>query len=141
MFEEILKDFTSSSHGQGALAALAQNGFSPEQAQNLINGALPAAAASFTQQTAGSAHPHIGLFNLFGGHAAKDFFAGLVAGVVRGDGISGSLKDGAVGVLVGHLTEYFADSAGMDGATAGAVAAAVAPFIAGFVHQEIAARL
>jgi len=40
-------------------------------------------------------------------------------------------------VLVGHLTEYFADKEGLDGGTAGTVAAAIAPFIAHFIHEKL----
>jgi len=137
MFEEILSEFTSSEHGKQAIAALAQQGIPAEQATSLIENALPAAASSFTQQTAGHPEPKVGLFNLFGGHAGRDFLAGLVAGLTRGDGLVGSVEDGALGVLVGHLTEYFVEREGMDGGTAGTIAAALAPFIAHFVHEKL----
>lgn len=141
MFEEILSQFTSSPQGQGALDALAKQGISNDEARGLIESALPGAAASFTKQTEGHPQPHIGLFNIFGGHAGRDFLAGLVAGIARGDGFVGSIEDGGVGVLVGHLGEYLAERAGIDETKAGMVAAAVGPFIAHFVHEKLAARV
>jgi hypothetical protein len=138
MFEEILAEFTSSPQAQGALEALQKQGISPDEARDLLAKSLPGAANSFTRQTEGHPQPHIGLFNIFGGHAGRDFLAGVIAGIARGDGFIGSIEDGGLGILIGHLTEYLADEAGIDGEKAGIAAAAVAPFIAHFVHDHLA---
>jgi len=60
MFEELLSEFTSSQHGQQAIAALQQQGIPADQAASLIENALPTAAASFTQQTADHPEPKVG---------------------------------------------------------------------------------
>jgi hypothetical protein len=138
MFEQLLSQFTSSPQGQGALAALQKQGISPDEARDLIEKSLPGAAASFSRQTEGQPQPHVSLFNIFGGHAGRNFLAGLVAGIARGDGVVGSLEDGAVGVLGGHLVEYLADEVGLDGDKASTVGAALAPFIAHFIHEKLA---
>jgi hypothetical protein len=140
MFEEILSQFTSSPQGQSAIAALQKQGISPQEASDLVTKSLPGAAASFGRQTEGHPDPHVGLFNILGGHAGRNFLAGLVAGLSRGDGLVGSLEDGAVGVLGGHLVEYLADEVGIDGDKASTVGAALAPFIAHFVHEKLSNR-
>jgi hypothetical protein len=141
MFEEILSEFTSSPQAKGAIDALARQGISEDEARNLIEQALPGAAASFGKQTEGHEQPHVGLFNIFGGHAARNFLAGVVAGIARGDGLVGSVEDGGIGVLVGHLGEYLAERVGIDGDKASTVAAALGPFIVHFMHEKLAARL
>jgi hypothetical protein len=138
MFEQMLAEFSSSPQAQAAITALEKQGIPTDEARQLLEASLPGAARSFTRQTEGHPQPHIGLFSIFGGHAGRDFFAGVMAGLVRGDGIVGSIEDGGLGVLVGHLTEYLADEAGIDGEKAGVAAAALSPFIAHFVHDRLA---
>jgi hypothetical protein len=141
MFDQILNEFTSSPQAKGAIDALGKQGISEEEARNLIEQALPGAAASFEKQTEGHPQPHVGLFDIFGGHAARNFLAGVVAGLARGDGFVGSLEDGGIGVLVGHLGEYLADRVGIDGDKASTVAAALGPFIVHFMHEKLASRI
>ena len=140
MFEEILTEFTSSSQAKGAMEALARQGLSLDEAHDLIQKSLPAAAASFARQTEGHPQPHVGLFDIFGGHAGRNFLAGVVAGIVRGDGFVGSIEDGGIGVLTGHLADYLADEVGIDGSRASTVAAALGPFIVHFVHEKLSSR-
>lgn len=136
MFAELLKEFASSEHGQNALGALQQN-FPSLNAQQIMAAAVPAAAQAMHKVTAGQEQPHVGLFNLLGGHAGKSFLAGAVAGLLRGDGIMGSLKDGVMGTLGGHIAEYLAQETGLDPAMASQVAALLTPFITHYAHDKL----
>ncbi len=140
MFEELLAEFTSSEHGRNALGALQAKGFSGDDATRLLSEAVPAARDAM--QGAAEAHPepHVGLFNLFGGHAAKEFLIGLTEGIVRGDGFVGSLEDGGISLIAGHIGEVIAPKLDISAEIAGDAAAVVAPFIVRYAHEKLAAR-
>ena len=140
MFEELVTDFMSSVHGQSALSAIQAKGFSGDDAARLLNEAVPAAREAMEGAAGAHPEPHVGLFNLFGGHAAKEFLIGLTEGIVRGDGVVGSLEDGGISLIAGHIGEVIAPRIGISDEVAGDVAAAVAPFIVRFVHEKLAAR-
>ncbi len=140
MFDQILSEFASSPQAQAALAALQAQGHSPETAQALLGHGLSAAAESMSAQTAGQAQPTESLWNIFGGHSGREFLLGLTAGIARGDGIFGSLQDGAMGLVAGHVGEVLGQRAGLDPATAGSAAAAMTPFILQFVHEKLAGQ-
>src|SRR4051812_3285812 len=103
MFKELLSGFLSSSQGQSALGTLTQQGYSADDAQSLLGHAIPAAAHAMHKQTEGHAEPAVGLFNIFGGHAGRSFLEGAIAGLIRGDGFIGSLEDGGMGMISGHI--------------------------------------
>lgn len=140
MFEDILNEFTSSQHADSAIAALVQKGFAEGDARDLIGHAIPAAAAAMTQQVENHPEPHVGLFNIFGGHAGKEFLIGLTEGIVRGDGIVGSLEDGGMSMIGGHIGEVIAEKTGLPQETCGLAAATITPFIVRFVHEKLAER-
>ena len=140
MFEELLTEFTSSTHGQNALSALQAKGFSGEDASRLLNEAVPAAREAMEGAAGSHPEPHVGLFNLFGGHAAKEFLIGVTEGIVRGDGFVGSMEDGGISLIAGHIGEVIAPRIGLSDEVAGDVAAAIAPFIVRFAHEKLAAR-
>jgi hypothetical protein len=140
MFEDILSEFTSSPHCESAVAALVQQGIGDGDARNYINDATTAAAAAMSKATESHPQPEVGLFNIFGGHAGKEFLIGLTEGIVRGDGIVGSLEDGGMSMVGGHIGEYLASKTGLPEETSGLVAAVVTPFIVRFVHEKLAAR-
>ena len=137
MVDQMLSQFTGSVQGQNALAALQQRGFSPDAAMGLLGHAIPAATAAMNNATSGHAEPAMGLFNIFGGHAGREFLTGAVAGLLRGDGIVGSLEDGGVGMISGHVAEVIAQRTGMNPSVAGEVAAVVTPFIVHFAHDKL----
>lgn len=141
MFEELLSEFAGSEHAANALNALQAKGFSPDDAQNLLNEALPAAREAMESNAQNQAQPEVGLFNLFGGHAGKEFLIGLTEGIVRGDGFKGSLEDGGISLIAGHIGEVIAPRLNLSPDVAGDAAAAVAPFIVRFAHEKLAARL
>jgi len=75
---------------------------------------------------------------LLGSHPGKSFFAAFAMGIVKGDGILGSLGDGVEGVIVGRVAEALASRAGLDPNTASTVAAAATPYIVGFIKSKLA---
>jgi hypothetical protein len=137
MFAELLNRFSSSQHGQQAAALLAQQGWSPAQQQQIFGAALPAAANALHMQTQGSSQPALSLFNIFGGHPGRQFLLGAVAGLFRGDGVVGSVGDGAMGMVSGHMAEVLAQRLGMSPQLAGNVTAALTPMITHFVYENL----
>src|SRR4051794_7871471 len=123
MFEELLSEFTSSAHGQNALGALQAKGFSGDDAARILAEALPAAREAMEGKAQEHPQPEVGLFNLFGGHAGKEFLIGLTEGIVRGDGIMGSLEDGGISLIAGHIGEVIAPRLNMSPEIAGDAAA------------------
>jgi hypothetical protein len=140
MFEELLAEFTSSTHGQNALSALQAKGFSAEDASRLLSEAVPAAREAMEGAAGAHPEPHVGLFNFFGGHAAKEFLIGVTEGIVRGDGFVGSVEDGGISLIAGHIGEVIAPRIGLSDEVAGDAAAAIAPFIVRFAHEKLASR-
>jgi hypothetical protein len=138
MFKELLSGFLTSDHGQNALGALQQQGIEGADAESLLNHATHAAAHSMHEQTKGHAEPAVGIFNIFGGHAGRSFLMGAVAGLMRGDGIMGAIKDGGMGMIGGHIAEVIAERSGLDPSTAATVSAAITPFILGYAHERLA---
>ncbi len=137
MFDQMLSEFTGSMQGQNALAALQQRGFAPAAAYGLLSHAVPAATEAMHRATTGHQEPALGLFNLFGGHAGREFLTGAVAGLLRGDGVVGSLEDGGIGMISGHVAEVVAQRTGMNQSAAGEVAAVITPFIVHYAHDKL----
>ncbi len=125
--QALLQEFLASSHGQQATAALQAQGVSPEDAQTYIAHATEVAHSHVTEQGGG----------LLGAHPGRNFFAALASGLVRGDGLWGSIKDGLEGTLSGRITETIAARTGLDPSTASGIAAALTPYIAGFLKNKL----
>ena len=125
--QALFQEFMNSSHGQNAAAALAAQGVSPEDANQYL------------QQAAAVAHAHIeeNSGGFLGAHVGRNFFAALAAGMVKGDGLLGSIKDGLEGALGGRLTEALASKVGLDSSTASGIAAAATPFLVSFIHEKL----
>jgi hypothetical protein len=126
----LVQKFLSSDSGQQAGAALAQQGFDANQVQQILGHSAQAGADHVEQ-----AHQDSG--GLLGEHAGTSFFAAFAAGIIKGDGVMGSLEDGAGGVVVGRITEALTAKMGLDSAVADAAAAATAPFVMSFLKQEL----
>lgn len=140
MFQELLSGFLTSQQGADALTALQSKGYGADDASALLNHAVPAAVEAMHQQTAGQENPGLSLFNIFGGHAGREFLLGAVAGLLRGDGFVGSLEDGGMGMIGGHIAEVIAERAGVDPTAAGEIAAVVTPFIVHYAHEKLASH-
>ena len=126
--QELIAEFLGSEHGAGAMSALTQSGVSPEDATKILSVAAEAGHAHVEKEGGG----------LLGNNVGKSFFAAFAAGMIKGDGVLGSLGDGAEGVLVGRITEALAEKAGIDPATAATLAATVTPYVASYLKKKLA---
>ncbi|MBE7942801.1 hypothetical protein IM725_19710 [Ramlibacter aquaticus] len=124
--QQLVTEFLASAHGQEAVQALGAQGISAPDAQQLLGNATEAVHAHVDEQSPG----------LMGEHAGKSFFAGLAAGLLRGDGFFKSLVDGGEGIVSGRVAESLAARAGLDPSTASTVAAAATPYILGFLKER-----
>jgi hypothetical protein len=126
--QTMISDFLGSQHGQGALAALTSQGVSPDDATTYLTHAASAGHAHVEEQGSG----------LLGDHPMKSFFAAFTAGIIKGDGVLGSIGDGTEGVLVAKVTEALASKAGLDGDTASTLAATITPYVASYLKAKLA---
>lgn len=127
--QELTRTFLSSEHGGAAIGALQAQGVSADDAQTYLSHATQAAADHVSDHAAST--------GLLGDHPGASFFSAFAAGLVKGDGVFGALKDGAEGVLTGRVAEALAERAGLDSRTASMVAAAATPYVAAFVKQHL----
>jgi hypothetical protein len=140
MFNDLFSTFYQSQQGQNAWNVLQQRGYSPAQAQQIFGSALPAAAEALTRAGQSSQEPALGVFDLFGGHSGAEFLTGAIGGLLRGDGFVGSLEDGAMGMVGGHIAEVLAQRLGMNQRLAGEVAALVTPFIVHYAYERLSSH-
>ncbi len=140
MFEEMLGSFLGSEQGRGAAQALQQKGVPEGQIQQILQAALPAAASSLEQQgsKAMPSAPALGAFDALGGHPAQSFLIAAATSMLRGEGVSGALRDGAIGIVGGRIGEALASRLNMDPQTASGIAAAITPFIVGYAQDRLA---
>jgi hypothetical protein len=124
--QQLVSEFLASDHGAQAVQALGAQGVNESDAKQLLGQATEAVHAHAEEQGSG----------LLGEHAGKSFFAGLAAGLVRGDGFFKSIVDGGEGVITGRVAESLAARAGLDPSTASAIAAAATPYVLGFLKQR-----
>jgi hypothetical protein len=125
-----IDEFMASGQGAGALGALQAQGLDPNTAQNVLQHAAAAAHGHVESVSQGS--------GILGAHPGTSFFAAFAAGMIKGDGIWGSIVDGGEGVLTGRIAEAVADKAGVDSGTASAVAAAATPYIVSYFKGKLA---
>jgi hypothetical protein len=128
--ESLVQGFMGSPQGQQAAAALAQRGFRGDQVQAILGHSAWAGAQHVEQH-------HRDGGGLLGEHAGLSFFAAFASGLIKGDGVVGSLEDGAAGVVMGRIAEALTARLGFDSAAADAAAAATAPYVMGFLKQHI----
>ncbi len=127
---ELAAKFLGSEEGRAAVSALgSSHGIDATAAESLLGHAAEAGGAHVNN------HHEAG--GLFGEHAGRNFFAAFAAGIVNGDGLLGALEDGAIGALVGRVTEALVDRAGVDSSTASAIAATATPFLKDYLKRHI----
>jgi hypothetical protein len=126
----LVEKFISSVHGQNAAAALSSAGIDDSQVQDILGHAARAGVAHVEQ-----AHKDNG--GILGEHAGMSFFAAFASGIIKGDGVMGSLEDGAGGVVIARITEALTAKMGLDSTTADAAAAATAPYVMSFLKEEL----
>ena len=140
MFQELMGSFMQSEQASQAQQALSARGYPPDQVSAILDAAGPAAANAMHAQTQGHAEPALGLFNIFGGHAGAEFLTGAITGLLRGDGIVGSLEDGGMSMVAGHIGEVLAQRMGWNQRLCGEVAAIITPFVAHYVHEHLSSH-
>lgn len=124
--QSFVSEFLASEHGQAAANALGAQGINPDDAQRFLTEAASAGHSHVEEQGSG----------LLGANVGKSFLAAFASGIVKGDGILGSLGDGFEGVLTGRVTEAIAQRLGIDPSTAASIAAAATPYVASFVKSK-----
>lgn len=137
MASQLLDGFFGSSQYGKALEVLKQKGIDTSTAKQVLERAVPASGEAMDRQTEGQQKPHLGWFNLFGGHSGWEFLTGATEGLFKGQGMKGSLEDGGMSLIAGHVAECVADRTGMSRAVAGEVAAAATPFIVHYVQEKL----
>ncbi|QKL60716.1 hypothetical protein HI808_03090 [Ralstonia solanacearum] len=126
--QQLVSEFLASEHGSQAAQALAAQGISADDAQQMLSQAAETAHAHAEEQNAG----------LMGEHPGRSFFAAFAAGLVRGDGFFKSLAEGGEGILTGRVAESLAEKMGIDPSTASTVAAAATPYLVAFLKEKLA---
>lgn len=124
--QQLVSEFLSSEHGEQATQALADQGVSTEDAQQMLEQAAQTAHAHVEQQGGG----------VLGDNPGKSFLAGFAAGLARGDGFFKSLEEGGEGILTGRVAEAIGARMGIDPATASTLAAAATPYVVAFLKQR-----
>jgi len=139
MFESLVGSFLGSTQGQGAAQVLMQQGVPPQQIQGLLTSAFSAAGSALHERGATSqpAQPALGVFDLLGGHPGQSFLIGAATALLRGEGLTGALEDGAIGMVGGHVGEVVASHLGVDRTTAARISAAITPFMVGYIHEHV----
>jgi hypothetical protein len=127
--EQLVQSFLSSDHGQAAMAALQEKGINPADAQGYLSHAATAVASH--------AEDHAASTGILGDHPGRSFFAAFASGLLKGDGVIGSLEDGAAGVVTARVVEALCERAGVDTATAEMVAAAATPYAMGYIKSHL----
>ncbi|MPW16376.1 hypothetical protein GCT13_05380 [Paraburkholderia sp. CNPSo 3157] len=125
--QQLVSEFLASEHGNQAAQALAEQGVSPADAQQMLGQVAETAHAHVEEQSAG----------LMGEHPGKSFFAAFAAGLVRGDGFFKSIEEGGEGILTGRVAESLAQRMGIDPAVASTVAAAATPYVVAFLKEKL----
>jgi len=140
MFEEMLGSFLGSEQGRGATQALQQKGVPQGQIQQILQAALPAAASSLQQQGSKAMPnaPALGAFDVLGGHPGQSFLIAAATSMMRGEGMSGALRDGAIGVVGGRIGEALASRMNMSPQMASGIAAAITPFVVSYAQEHLA---
>ncbi|MBA5636140.1 hypothetical protein H3H37_03650 [Duganella sp. LX20W] len=125
--QQLFSEFLASDHGAQASQALAAQGISADDAQQMLSHAVDVTHAHVEEQAGASVE-----------HTGRNFFAAFAAGLVRGDGFFHSLVEGGEGILTGKVTAALAERMGIDPSTASTVAAAATPYIAAFLKEKLA---
>jgi hypothetical protein len=130
--EPLIGKFMASEQGQQAMAALQQKGIPADAAQSYLGHSLDAVQAHVND--------HADSQGILGDHPGKSFFAAFASGMLKGDGVMGSLEDGAAGVVSGRVVEALCSKAGLDSSTATMVAGAVTPYAMSFIKSHLGGR-
>jgi hypothetical protein len=127
--QQLASEFLASEHGNLATQALAAQGVSADDTQQMLSQVAETAHGHVEEQSSGG---------FMGDHAGKSFFASFASGLVRGDGFLNSLVEGGEGILTGRVAEELASKMGVDPSTASTIAAAATPYVVAFLKEKLA---
>jgi hypothetical protein len=127
--QNIIHNFIHSSEGREAASAIEGAGVPAHQVKDFLQHAA----------RAGIEHIEADARNggILGEHAGASFFAAFASGLIKGDGVIGSLEDGAAGVVIGRITESVTSAMDIDSAVVDAAAAATAPYVMAYLKKHI----
>src|ERR1700679_2076593 len=95
--QQIIKSFIHSPEGRQAATALEGTGVDQSKISEILHHAARAGIEHIESDAAKG--------GILGEHAGLSFFAAFASGLLKGDGVMGSLEDGAGGVVVGRIAE------------------------------------
>ncbi len=125
--QDMIGGFLSSEQGQHALGAVVAQGIGEGDAKALLGKATEAAVAHIGEHQGG----------LLGAHAASSFLSAFAAGIAKGDGLLGSLEDGALGTLVGRVAEALTEGGIVDPGVAATISASITPFLTSYLKKHL----
>jgi hypothetical protein len=125
--QALLQEFIGSQAGQDAAAALSAQGLSADQVSQALEHGVTAAHAHVQEQGAG----------MLGDHMGRNIFAAFAGGLLKGDGLFGSIKDGLEGGVTGRLAEALSSKMGLPPSTISGVTAAMTPFLTSFIGKKL----
>lgn len=139
MLDQLFTMFSSSRQGQGALQQLMSQGYTQQQANGMLQAALPAAAHAMRGAAPGTGGQSLGasLMNIGHSNYAQNFLVGAVSGLLRGEGLMGSAVDGLQAVVGGHVAQVIATRFGLPSRVAGAVGAVITPWMIDFLWEKM----
>lgn len=135
--QQLVSGFLGSSQYFQCMDALGKLGHPQQIIDKVMYHGVPAAGEALQRQMGAQKKPHLGLFNIFGGHAGWEFLTGGIVGIMRGDGFTGDLEDAAMGMIGGHIGEVIADRCHVNQRVVGEIAAVMTPFIVHFVMEKL----
>jgi hypothetical protein len=127
--QNIIHSFLHSTEGRQAAGALESAGFEQSQISQILHHAAHAGIQHIEADAAKG--------GILGEHAGMSFFAAFASGLLKGDGMMGSLEDGAAGIVVGRITETLTSAVGLDSGMADAAAAATAPYVMAYLKKHL----
>jgi hypothetical protein len=127
----VIQQFLGSPEGADAAEALRGAGVPEESIRDVLHHAARAGIEHLENDAREG--------GILGKHAGMSFFAAFASGLIQGDGLVGSLEEGALGVVVGRITEAITASVGLDSGLADAAAAATAPHVMKYLKRHIGA--
>ena len=135
MFDQLLSMFSGSRQGQQAMSQLMGQGFTQQQASGMLGAALPVAAQAMQAHMSGQGGGP-GLLDIGDSNYCMNFLGGAVAGLIRGDGVTGAAVDGLEGIVGGHVAQVIAGRFGLPQRVAGMVGAVITPLMVNFLWEK-----
>lgn len=127
--QHIINEFIHSNEGRQAAGALAEAGIEQSKIGEILHHAARAGIEHIEADAAKG--------GILGEHAGMSFFAAFASGLLKGDGMVGSLEDGAAGIVVGRIAEAITASVDIDSGLVDTAAAATAPYVMAYMKRHL----